>query len=373
MSFRRSALALILSPLLAASAFAADIKKASWDPTRTTAPETVEEVKALQETVKNLVAKVTPATVALILADGEPKSDDEGPRSVGAGSGVIVSADGLVLTAAHVVEPPVFMFGGGRRSQNAGKSPPSLRIILPGNIEVKAKILGRNPGLDSGMVKITDPVPEGATWPGAKEGKWPFVEIGDSTLLKRGQWVVSLGHPGGPKPERRAPVRLGQVVEAGAKANSIRSDCTLVGGDSGGPLFDLTGKLVGIHSRIGEKLDDNIHVSAKAYQDEWKRLVRGDLIGREPSAIMGIVLNREKNQAPKIDDFGDESPAQKAGLKKGDVILKLNGQPVPTSEDFDELMSQLRPNDVATVEVRRGDETLEAKVTLVRMRQRRPN
>ncbi len=369
MSFRRFALTLLLSPLLAATTFAADTKKLVWEPTRTTAPDTLQEVKALQDTVKDLVAKVTPATVALLL--GEVDTTKPGPQSVGAGSGVIVSEDGLVLTAAHVVEPPVFGFGGLRPRRERNAAPPMLRIILPGNIEVKGKILGRNSSFDSGMVKITDPVPEGATWPGAKEGKWPFVEIGDSTKLQKGQWVVSLGHPGGPKPERRAPVRLGQVVEAGENAKIIRSDCTLVGGDSGGPLFDLSGKLVGIHSRIGEKLDDNIHVAAKAYQDEWKRLVRGDLIGLEPTAVMGIILNREKKDPrPKINEFGEDSPAEKAGLKVGDLILKLNGQAVPTSEDFDEMMAQLRPNDVATVEVLRGEETLEAKVTLARARRR---
>ncbi|QEL20059.1 S1C family serine protease [Limnoglobus roseus] len=371
MSFRRFALALLLSPLFAISIPAADTKKVVWDPTRTTAPDTVEEVKALQDTVKDLVEKVTPATVALILGEVDPSKP--GPQSVGAGSGVIVSADGLVLTAAHVVEPPVFGFGVPGQRRERDRKPPVLRLRLPGNIEVKGKILGTNARLDSGMVKIDEPVPEGATWPGAKEGKWPFVEIGDSTKVHKGQWVVSLGHPGGPKPDRRAPVRLGQIVEAGDGAKILRSDCTLVGGDSGGPLFDLTGKLVGIHSRIGEKLDDNIHVAAKAYQDEWKRLVRGDVIGRDATAVMGVILSREKSKQPRIDDFPPDSPAEKAGLKKGDLIVKLNGQAVPTSEDFDDMMAQLRPNDVATVEVQRGDETLEAKVTLARVRRRAAN
>lgn len=371
MSFRRFALSLLLSPLFAVAISAADPKKSSWEPTRTTAPDSVEEVIALQNTVKGLVEKVTPATVALILGDVDPHKN--GPQSVGAGSGVIVSDDGLILTAAHVVEPPAFSFGGfAPRRERESKNPPMLRIILPGNLEVKAKILGRNPGQDSGMVKITDPVPEGATWPGAKEGKWPFVEIGDSAKLKKGQWVVSLGHPGGPKPERRAPVRLGQIVGVEGSDKSIRSDCTLVGGDSGGPLFDLTGKLVGIHSRIGDKLDDNIHVSAKAYQDEWKRLVRGDLITRGQTAGMGIKYE-ESDKPLKIDEFTANSPAEKAGLKAGDVIIKLNGTAVPTTKDFEEVMSQFRPNEVVTVEARRGEEIVEAKISLVKLPRPRNN
>lgn len=369
MRLRRLAASLLLSPLLALSVSAADSKTAPWNPTRTTAPETVAELKSLQDTVKGLVAKVSPATVAVLLGEIDPSRS--GPQSVGAGSGVIVSDGGLVLTAAHVIEPPSLGFGG-LAPRRADRELTTVRLLLPGNIEVKGKILGRNPGIDSGMVQITDPIPENATWPGAKEGKWPFVEIGDSTKLGKGQWVVSLGHPGGPKPERRAPVRLGQMVEVGGKSKSIVSDCTLVGGDSGGPLFDLTGKLVGIHSRIGDKIDDNVHVSTKAFQDDWKRLVRGDIIGRgEPRAVLGVTLNRDGKMEPIVEQLSENSPSGKAGIKVGDKLLKLNGHPIEKTTDVDEIMSQVRPGDIATVEFRRGEETLEAKVTLGRRDTRR--
>jgi serine protease Do len=369
MRLRRFAASLLLSLPLAVSLSAADTKPAVWSPTRTTAPDTIGELKALQDTVKGLVAKVTPATVAVILGEIDPSRN--GPQSVGAGSGVIVSDDGLVLTAAHVIEPPSFGFGGlaPRRSD---ANPTTVRLLLPGNIEVKGKILGRNPGIDSGMVKIVDPVPADASWPGAKDGKWPFVEIGDSSKLAKGQWVVSLGHPGGPKPERRAPVRLGQMVDL-KNPKALVSDCTLVGGDSGGPLFDLTGKLVGIHSRIGDKIDDNVHVSTKAFQDEWKRLVRGDIIGRgESRAVLGVTLNRDGKMEPVVDLLSEGSPASKAGIKVGDRLLKLNGHVLEKTTDVDEIMTQLRPGDIATVEFRRGDEILEAKVTLGRRQRPMP-
>ena len=366
MPLRRFAASLLLSALLALSVSAEDSKPAPWNPTRTTAPETVAELKSLQDTVKGLVAKVTPATVAVLLGEFDPEKS--GPQSVGAGSGVIVSEDGLVLTAAHVIEPPSFGFGG--LSPRREREPTTVRLLLPGNIEVRGKILGRNPGedVDSGMVRITDPVPESATWPGAKEGKWPFVPIGDSAKLKVGQWVVALGHPGGPKPERRAPVRLGQMLGSDKKyPKLIVSDCTLVGGDSGGPLFDLAGNLVGIHTRIGDKIDENVHVSTKAFQDDWKRLVRGDIIGRgDPRAILGVTLNREGTMEPVVDQLSENSPSGKAGIKVGDKFLKLNGNAIEKTTDVDEIMSQMRPGDIATVEFRRGEEILEAKVTLGR-------
>lgn len=368
----RIAPSVLLLPALAITVAAADSKPASWNPTRTSAPETVAELKALQETVKSLVDKVTPATVAVILGEIDPSRN--GPQSVGAGSGVIVSDDGLVLTAAHVIEPPSFEFGGLNPRRNSAPAPSTVTLLLPGNLEVRGKILGRNPGIDSGMVKIIDPIPENAKWPGAKEGKWPFVELGDSTKLAKGQWVVSLGHPGGPKRDRRAPVRLGQMVDVKSK-QSIVSDCTLVGGDSGGPLFDLTGKLVGIHSRIGDKIDDNVHVSTKAFQDDWRRLVRGDVIGRaESRAVLGVTLNRtlkEGRMEPIIEDFTENSPSQKAGMKIGDVFLKINGLPIERTTDVDEIMTQFRPGEIIPVEIRRGSEILEAKVTLGR--RQRPN
>src|SRR4051812_9839527 len=148
---RLFAAALCLS-LLVPLAAQADNAKPTWDPARVTAPDDVKELRALQETVKRVVDKVTPATVGVLLG-------------MGAGSGVIVSDDGLVLTAAHVIEPP--RRGGGDSEKR------TVTLQLFDGTKVKGDILGRNPKADSGMVKITDPVPKDANWPGAKQGKWP--------------------------------------------------------------------------------------------------------------------------------------------------------------------------------------------------------
>src|SRR5205807_1727365 len=96
-----------------------------------------------------------------------------------------------------------------------------------------------------------------------------------SADLKKGQWVITVGHPGGFRPDRSPPVRLGRVIES--TKSLVRTDCTIVGGDSGGPLFDMTGKVVGIHSRIGAPLSANIHVPVDTYRDTWDRLVKGEV------------------------------------------------------------------------------------------------
>jgi serine protease Do len=340
--------AFCITALLSPAVFA-DNAKPNWDPARVSAPEDVKELRALQDTVKLIVDKVTPATVGVLLG-------------MGAGSGVIVSPDGLVLTAAHVIEPPTFF----RRGESEPRKKTVSLFLADGTI-VKAEVLGRNPRIDSGMVKITDPVPKDAKWPGAKDGKWPFAEVADSSAVKKGQWVVSLGHPGGPKKERRAPLRLGQIQKTYFKEKVLVSDCALVGGDSGGPLFDLTGKVIGIHSRIGLSMEDNIHIPTQAFKDEWEELVAGKVIRGPIKPYLGVVLNREGKGEPKIETVVEDTPAAKAGLEEGDVILKFNGEQVHTSDDVDNLVQAAKPGDKVKLEIQRGEEIKELTVTLGRL------
>lgn len=320
-----------------------------WDIARTTAPESVEELKSLQDTVKAMVAKVTPATVALSF-------------ELGSGSGVIVSEDGLILTAAHVVSRNPLM---GRRPDDEPESR-KVRVQLQDGKWVDALTKGRNRSADSAIVKITSPVPKDAKWPGASEGKWPYVELGNSADLKKGQWVVALGHPGGPKKDRRAPVRLGQLIRVTEKGSRITSDCTLVGGDSGGPLFDLAGKLIAIHTSIGMDLTQNLHVPVHTFKADWERLLRGDRVGESTDGYIGFVLNGDKDRKvkPIIEDVKAGTPASNAGLMADDVILELNGEKVTTSEDVDQIMTGMRSGQRTLIKVRRGDDVYEFEMTL---------
>jgi serine protease Do len=322
----------------AASALRADTK-VTWDPVRTTSPETVDELKALQAKVKEVVAKVSPSTVGLLV----------GP---GAGSGVIVSDDGLVLTAAHVI----------------GRAGVTVRFVMSDGTIVKGKSLGYNKTIDSGMARITDPPPPDADWPGAKDGKWPAAAIGKGTELKKGQWVVSLGHPGGPKQDRRPPVRVGRFENYSKSDHSLRSDCTLVGGDSGGPLFDLTGKVVGIHSRIGLFLEYNMHIPAEAFKDEWDQFVKGEWTDRAKftgGVEVGLVLD-EDEESPTVKKVVEGGPADKAGIKAGDVIVKFDGETIHAADDLSQILNSSEPGQKVEVEVLRGEKTVKMTVTLGR-------
>ena len=319
--------------------------KVTWDPVRTTSPETVDELKALQSRVKEVVAKVSPSTVGLLV----------GP---GAGSGVIVSDDGLVLTAAHVI----------------GKPGVSIRFVLSDGKIVKGKSLGLNSKIDSGMARITDKPPADAPWPGAKEGKWPAAELGsiirydpnDKTkLLSKGQWVISLGHPGGPKMDRPPPVRVGRFENYSEKDNSLRSDCTLVGGDSGGPLFDLNGKLVGVHSRIGLFLEYNMHIPAEAFKDEWDKFVKGERTDKAGAVEVGLVLDEDED-APTVTKVVEGGPADRAGFKVGDVITRFDGELIHATDDLAQILNGSEPGQRIDVEVLRGEKTVKLKITLGR-------
>ncbi len=199
-------------------------------------PESIEDLKAIEAHVEAILPKIVPAVVGVRL----------GPAQ---GSGVIIDKEGHVLTAGHV----------------SGKPDSDAQIILPNGKVLKAKTLGRNGSIDSGMVQITD------------KGDFPFVEMGKSADLKKGQWVMAIGHPGGFRANRTPVVRVGRVLFANQLL--IRTDCALVGGDSGGPLFDMNGRVVGIHSRIGDTISANIHVPVDTFRKTWDRLARGESFG----------------------------------------------------------------------------------------------
>jgi len=298
-------------------------------------PESVEDLRAIQKQTKEILDKITPATVGLRIGSS-------------AGSGVIVNEEGYILTAGHV----------------SGKPDQNVDILLFDGRRLKGKTLGQNKGIDSGMIKITD-----------KDAKFKWVEMGDSAKVKVGQWCVAIGHPGGFKPGRTPVVRVGRVLSKDSK--TIATDCTLVGGDSGGPMFDMTGKVIAIHSRIGLSVAQNYHVPVDTYRETWDRLAKGESWGgglfdfgsRRPRpvspAYLGIVVEGD-SETCKISEITKGSPAEKAGLKVGDEVTKFDGKMVGNFDDLAGAIKNKKPGDMVEVSVKRGTETLSMKVTLTK-------
>ncbi len=293
------------------------------------APDSRKDLEVIQKALASVLPKAREATVCIDIGEGS-------------GSGVIVSPEGLVLTAAHVA--------GG-----VGKE---LTVIMEDGKKLKAESMGLVSTTDCAMVKILE------------KGTYPFAPIDREDTTKLGDWVFSLGHSGGFDKDRGSVVRLGRLVRMAD--STIQSDCTLIGGDSGGPLFDLEGRLIGIHSRVGEVLSQNMHVPMKEFIAHWDEMTRGEFVGEGPFAkkpekgkgFFGLATEARPEGGLKVTKVGRESPAEKAGLKEGDVILKLNGKPLATREELQEMIKEMSPGDKMALDLLKGGkpETLEMKL-----------
>lgn len=312
------------------SAIASVLAAAFLTPALAQAVNSVGDLKKVESQVQSLVDKTLPCTVCVISASGG-----------GSGSGVTVSADGLVLTAAHV-------------TQAAGEE---LFVLFPDGRKVKAKSLGANRLRDAGMVQITEP------------GPYPFVELGKSEDLKSNDWCVSLGHAGGFQPDRTPPVRLGRIL---ANGRFVVTDCTIISGDSGGPLFDLKGHLIGIHSNIGESLSQNQHVPIDVFSEDWERMKKGETWGGSQRTnprqlIMGVQLSPQPNDdGVVVAGITPRSPAETAGLETGDIITSINGEEMASPADIVGVVSGKRSGDRIELQVIRGGETKDFELRLIR-------
>jgi serine protease Do len=268
------------------------------------------------------VDRVRQCTVGIIVGEAQ-------------GSGVIVSEHGLVLTAAHVVMTP------GRK----------VIVVLSDGRHLEAHTLGTNFGTDCGAVQIADP------------GPFPACKLSDMQTLRVGDWCVATGHPGGYQEGRSPVVRLGRFVEF--QAGMLQSDCPLLGGDSGGPLFDLNGNVIGIHSRIGARTSLNLHVPVSLFLRDWDRLTRiaaPQTDGESPS-MLGLD-GQDDPQGARITLVFPRSPADQAGLKTGDVVTTFDGQNVASFQGLQKLIQARRPGSVVKLRILRDQSVREVRATI---------
>lgn len=301
--------------------------------------EIPEPLQQRQQQLFQALAKVRGAIVGV--SDG-----------MGVGSGVVVSKDGIVLTASHVVDS-----GRGHRNRRQN----IVQITFPDGREYSATVLGKNRDADAAVLRINDSPPTAAGF--------PFAEMGHTTKTAIGEWCFALGHPGGYRADREAPIRIGRVLSVGNR--TVVSDCAILLGDSGGPLFNMDGQVIGIHSMITSLIIENRHVAIDCYHEDWDRLLAGEQWGRLRSAdndlaaspFLGVKL-KWKDFVPQVASVVPNTPAERAGLKTGDVILTIQGEPIADRLDLGTTLDLLEEDQQIEIQIRRdGVENIVSVVT----------
>jgi serine protease Do len=265
----------------------------------------------------------------------------------GAGSGFIVSPDGVILTNAHVV-----------------RDADEVTVKLQDRREFRAKVLGSDPKTDVAVLKID-----------AKS--LPVVPIGNTRNLQVGEWVLAIGSPYG----LESSVTAGVVSAKGRSLPNdpvpfIQTDVAVNPGNSGGPLFNTRGEVVGINSQIYSQTGGYQGLSFAIPIDVAVR-IKDQIVatGKVQHAKLGVVM-QDVNQG-FADSFKLESPdgalvanverggaADKAGLKAGDVIRKVNGQSIIASGDLSAIVSVAKPGDKIALDVWRDGKIMHLNATL---------
>ena len=299
--------------------------------------------KEFFELEKQVVATVTQtkeSVIAIVMKDAYG-------MTVGSGSGVIVSEDGLVFTAAHVVDGFT-----------------EVTAILSDQSEHRLKVLGMNRYKDAAVCQLLE------------ERSWPFANIGDSDNLEVTDWVITMGHGRGYDKTRTPPVRFGRV-RAHNPGRFLTSDCPLIGGDSGGPLFDLDGNVIAINSSINGLSKFNVHAGVSGFKDDLERLLKGEVWGQlipnvlytpeTPVLGVGWVNSRSyyriRDPRPIVGTIY-EGPAYEAGIRPGDMIRKVADEVVTTTDDVAIALGRQRVGEQIQITYQRQNKLYTTEVIL---------
>lgn len=284
------------------------------------------DVDSLQQRIYSTIESVQPAVVSV-------------GRRGSMFSGVIVSQDGHVLSAGHAVRP-------GERYQ----------VSLPDGRKFSARGKGSNPQADCALLQITTKVED-----------LPFVRMGESRSLVRNQPCLSISFPGGQGVRGVPVVRFGRVVSPVRGRRMLQSTALMEPGDSGGALFDLQGRVIGIHSRIGRSMSRNYEVPIDTFKDFWSELNREKTFTQRGPSVpkLGFQGNdRPDGTGIIVMNIVDDSLAANHGIEPNDVIQAINDTETPSIKELREALLTARDDNTKelVVKVRRDEKDVELKV-----------
>ncbi len=268
-------------------------------------------VTDLQAQIMSTVKKVVPASVAI---------NDGGMVF----SGVIVSSDGIVLSAGHAVKP-------NRR----------YKILLADGRELRAKGLGANERVDMAMLKIENP------------SRLPVAELGDSASLLTNQPCISISYPGTYDKNRGSVIRFGYVTRpVTTNQGMIETTAVMEPGDSGGPLVDLEGRVIGIHSNIRKDTKQNYDVPINSFKQYWEQLKTPKVftINGWPSLPKLGFRGESESKGVKVIKIVEGGLAQTSGLKVNDIVQAISGKRVSSAKSIYDKLVSLRTSGESQVE-----------------------
>ena len=277
-----------------------------------------------------------------------PGGIQQQPENRSLGSGFIISADGYIMTNAHVIE-----------------GADEVTVKLLDKREFRAKVIGADKRTDVALIKI-------------EASGLQSVRLGDSSQLKPGEWVVAIGSPFGFEHSVTAGIvsAKGRALPQENYVPFIQTDVAINPGNSGGPLFNLKGEVVGINSQIFSRSGGFMGISFAIPIDlamDIQQQLRAR--GRASHGRMGVSIQevtREMAEAfglPKaggalVNSIEPNGPAARAGIEPGDVILRFEGKPVTNSSDLPRMVGQMKPGTRAQVELWRKGQMRSVSVTI---------
>lgn len=289
----------------------------------------------------DLAEKLTPSVVNISSFSQSETENGEGntPLSESLGSGFIIDGNGYIITNNHVVDKAE-----------------SISITLSDNTKTEARVIGKDPKTDLALIKIETKRPLNA------------VKFGDSDKIRVGDWVLAIGNPFGLGSSVTAGIvsAKSRDIESGPYDSFIQTDASINQGNSGGPMFNLQGEVIGISSAIfsttgasqgvGFAIPANLAgwiISQLKEHGEVKRGWIGIKIQPNTPEIADS-LGISANQGVVVSGVTEQGPAQKAGLQAGDIVLSFNRQPIDNTKNLSRLIAETKIGTPAPIEIWRS-------------------
>ena len=303
--------------------------------------------------VKNMTISPEITSIFDLFSGNTPQRGNGKERLAGTGSGVIISPDGYIVTNNHVI---------------SGAS--SVQVTLNNNQTYKAEIIGYDSSSDIALLKIKAPE------------KLPYLTFADSDNTQIGEWVLAVGNPFNLTSTVTAGIISAKARNLGNQYNGkvesyIQTDAAVNSGNSGGALVNLNGDLIGINTAIasantgtfvGYSFAVPSNIAKKVVEDliEYGNVQRGVLgiTGTELNSETAEKLKTKQTEGFYIDSVDEESGAEKAGIKKGDIITQMDNLKIRTFSDLSGHINTKRPNDTVKVTILRDGKSKDVTVTL---------